>query len=261
MKRLSLLFLSALLFVLSVPAAASAQEEPVWFTVFADHVNIANQQEFEEYSREFIKLFSEAGIEGMSWVTISGNDLGYTYAIPGMGPGDMAQMNETWGAALASIGQPIFDLMAKSDRLVESRDMTYLMLRPDLSYLPDAVDFDAGKPYRNLTYLYVQPGQESAFEATIPGWQAAYENGGIERGWRIYQVVSGTDLPAYLVVSSAESQSSHFMMEGEVQEMLGDTVMELRAATGATLRRVDETSGYVRPELSYPPMSMEGETD
>ena len=83
----------------------------------------------------------------------------------------------------------------------------------------------------------------------------------IERGWRIYPIVSGTDLPAYLVVSSAESEVGHFMLDADVQEQLGDTVMELRAATGATLRRVEERSGWVRPELSYPSMGMEGDTD
>ena len=261
MKRSSLLLLSALLLMFSVPRTAGAQDEGTWFTVFADHVQIHNQQAFEEYSREFVEMFSEAGVEGVSWVTISGSDVGYAYAIAGMGPGDMDEMYASWGAAVESIGQPIYDLMAKSDALVESREMYYLTLRQDLSYMPDDVGLESTKPYRHYTYLYVQPGKESAFEASIPAWQAAYESAGIDRGWRIYQIVSGDDLPAYLVVSSSEAEHDYYMMSEENQEALGEQFMELRAGTGATLRRVEETSGWVRPDLSYPPMAMEGETD
>jgi hypothetical protein len=260
MKRSSFLLLSALL-LLALPAPAAAQDQGTWFTIFADHVQIHNQKAFEEYSHEFVEMFSEAGVEGVSWVTISGSDVGYVYAVPGMGPADMDEMNASWGAAIESIGQPIYDLMAKSDALVESREMYYLKLRSDLSYMPDDVDLVSAKPFRHYTYLYVKPGAGRQFEAAIAPWQAAYEDAGIESGWRIYEIVSGNDLPAYLVVSSSDTEHHYYMMSEENQEALGEQFMELRAGTGAALRRVEQTSGWVRPDMSYPPMAMEGDTD
>ena len=261
MKQRSLLLSAAILVAFAVPATATAQDENTWFTVFADHVAIHNQQAFEEHSRKFIAMMNEAGIEGVSWVTISGSDVGYAYSIPGMGPGDFDDMNAGWGEVMASLGQPAMDLMAESNKLVDSRDMFYLMLRSDLSYMPDAVDMVADKPYRDYTYLYVVPGMEAEFETSVGAWRDAYADASIERGWRIYSIVSGTDLPAYLVVSSAEDEHKHQMMAADVREALGDRYPELRAMTGKTLRRVEERSGWVRPELSYPAMGMEGDTD
>ncbi|MEJ2482271.1 MAG: hypothetical protein P8049_03905 [Gemmatimonadota bacterium] len=172
MRRFPLAALVALL--TAAPAATAQQMQPTWFTIIADHVDIANMPAFEEASREFTELFEDKGVEGMSWITITGPDLGYTYAVPGMGPEDMGSMNAEWSAVMSSLGDAGSRLQAKSDALVSSREMYYLLLRPDLSFRPEAVGFTPSEPHRTYLQFRVLPAKVAEFEASARAWAEAY---------------------------------------------------------------------------------------
>ncbi len=248
MKRNPFLFLPLLLmFVLPAPAQ---QPELQWLTIFAEHVQISDQAAFEDNSRNFLSLLSDAGVSDVSWVTVQSQTFGYAYVIPG-GPGDLADLNATWGAALATIGDRGADAMAKGDKLVASRDMYYIALRPELSYLPETVQITADQPFRYYTQLFVHPHRVAEFEATLPEWKAAYADAGAVHGWRVYQYMTGTDLPAYLVVAAANNEAEYHARQAELDASMGDRIAELRAKTGPTLRSVENSTGWVRADLSY----------
>ncbi|MEJ2547609.1 MAG: hypothetical protein P8125_07295 [Gemmatimonadota bacterium] len=253
MRKLPLAALVALL--ATVPAAPAQEMQPTWFTIIADHVDISNMPAYEEASREFTRLFAERDFDGMSWVTITGPELGYTFAIPGVGPTDMAEMNATWSAAMTSLGDAGARLQAKSDALVSSREMYYLLLRPDLSFRPDAVGFTLAEPHRTYAQFRVLPAKVAEFEASARAWADAYGRHGIERGFRMYQYVTGSDLPMYLLVTNARDRAHDATLSAQIEKTLGADGAALMAKTGATLRSVREMSGEVRPELSYPPMT------
>ena len=248
-KRSSFLFLPLLL-LFALPAQAQ-QPEVQWLTVFADHVPISDQAAFEEISLQFIDLMSDAGISDVSWATVQTDLFGYAYVMPG-GPGDLAELNATWGAAIAALGDPGAESMAKGDKLVSSRDMFYLGLRNDLSYMPERVQISGELPYRYYTQLFVHPHKVAEFEASLSGWQSMYREAGVEHGWRVYQYMTGTDLPAYLVVQAAASVAAFHTRQAELEANVGDRMDEMRAKTGPTLRRAVNSGGWVRPDLSYP---------
>ncbi len=250
MKRIPSLLLPLLLFLV-LPATAQ-EAEPEWYTVYAEHVPISNRSAFEEGLADLISIFEDANISDASWVTIQGNEIGFSYVFAGTGPGDLDELNETWGGVMAKLGDRGAKAMAKSDALVDSREMYFLMLRPDLSYRPDDVGISADKPFRHYTQLYVHPAKTTEFEASIPAWIAAYADAGVESGWRTYQYMTGSDLPAYLIVGSAKSEADYYARTAETESKLGDKIGELRAKTGPTLRRAEDTSGMVRGDLSYP---------
>lgn len=234
----------------AAPAQAQ-QPEMQWLTIFAEHVPISDQAAFEESSRHFLSLMSDAGISDVSWVTVQSPKFGYTYVMPG-GPGDLAELNETWGAAMATLGDEGAAAMAKGDKLVSSRDMFYIALRPELSYMPERVQITAEQPFRHYTQLYVHPHKVAEFEATMPEWQAMYRDAGVEQGWRVYQYMTGSDLPAYLVVQAADSEAAFHSRQAALEASFGDQVQEMRAKTGPTLRRAENSGGWVRPDMSYP---------
>lgn len=250
MKRIPSLLLPLLLFLV-IPATAQ-ETEPEWVTVYAEHVSIANRSAFEEGLGDLVSIFQDANISDASWVTIQGSEIGFSYVFAGTGPGDLDELNETWGGVMAKLGDRGAKAMAKSDALVESRDMYFLMLRPDLSYRPDDVDISADKPFRHYTQLFVHPAKTKEFEASIPAWIAAYADAGVENGWLTYQYMTGSDLPAYLIVGSAKSEADFHARSAENESKLGDKIGELRAKTGPSLRKAKETSGMVRGDLSYP---------
>jgi hypothetical protein len=245
---------------LALPMPAQAQDqmpEMTWFTVFTDHVSPHQAMEYEANIKAIVDAMTAAAVQDMQFVTISGPEMGYAYAVPGYGPNDYDAMNANWQAGVEKVGsQKFMDLMGSADRLVDSREMGYLALRPDLSYNPETVGFDPAKPMRHYTLLYVRPGQEMAFEAIGKKYQALYEKHDIDRGWRIYQYMTGSDLPAYMVVESAENEHDHHMINAEIDEVLGAEAQALFAEVGVTLRSVETRTGWVRPDLSYPPMEM-----
>jgi len=259
MKRSILAAVVAAAF-LALPMPAQAQDqmpEMTWFTVFTDHVNPHNAMEYEANIKAIVNAMTAAGVQDMQFVTISGPEMGYAYAIPGYGPADYNTLMANWQAGVEEVGAEKFmDLMTGADMSVESREMGYLVLRPELSFKPEMVGFDPAKPLRHYTLLYVRPGHEMAFEAVGAKYQALYTKHGIDRGWRLYEYKTGNDLPAYMVVESAEDEHDHHMLNAETEEVLGAEGQALFAEVGATLRGVETRTGWVRPDLSYPPMEM-----
>ncbi len=253
MKKLPLAALAALLTF--VPTASAQEMQPTWFTIITDHVEISNMAAFEEASREFVRMFEDKGLEDMSWITIMGPELGYTYAIPGMGPEDMGAMNAEWGAAMTALGAAGARLQERSDALVDSREMYYLLLRPDLSYKPEAVGFTPTEPHRTYVQFRVLPAKVAEFEASARAWAEAYGRHGVDHGFRLYQYITGADLPMYLLVKNARDEAHAAAMSAQVTATLGADNDRLMQQTGATLRSVREMRGEVRPDLSYPPLA------
>jgi len=262
MKRGLLAALAASVF-LALPGPVQAQDdapEMMWFTVFTDHVKPSMAMEYEAKIGEVVDMFTAAGVQDMNWVTISGPELGYAYAIAGMGPDDHSDMHATWQASVGAVGPEKFmGAMSAAMESVESQEMYYLTLRSELSYQPEMVGFDPEKPMRHYTLLKVLPGQEAAMEAVATGFKELYAKHGIERGWRFYQYMTGSDLPAYLVVESAKDEHEHFMLESETQEKFGDEAQALYGQVMAASRGMETMTGYVRPDLSYPRMEMAAE--
>lgn len=249
MKLTRILFLPLLL-LFAIPVHAQ-EAEMEWLTVYSDHVSISNRSDYEGLTREFVAMFEDADIAGASWVTVQSQPFGYAYVMQGMGPADMHEMNEMWGAAMAELGDGATKLANRANSLVDSQEMNYLVLRDDLSYMPDDVAITADMPYRHYTQLFVHPAMGQAFEASMPTWRDAYEDAGVKYGWRTYQLTTGDDLPAYLIVQAAKSEGEFYEHRGEIQSLLGDKLNELRGETGPTLRSVEESGAWVRPDLSY----------
>ena len=175
MKRGALAALVASAF-LAVPGPVHAQDqapEMMWFTVFTDHVRPSMAMEYEARMGELVDMFTAAGIQDMNWVTISGPELGYAYAISGMGPDDFSDMYSTWQEAVGMVGlEQFMGTMTAAMESVERQEMYYLTLRSDLSYKPEAVGFDPEKPMRHYTLLKVLPGKEMAMEEVARKFKA-----------------------------------------------------------------------------------------
>ena len=253
MKKLPLAALAALLTY--APAASAQEMQPTWFTIITDHVDISNMAAFEEISREFVRMFEAKGLEDMSWITIMGPELGYTYAIPGMGPEDMGRMNAEWGAAMTALGEAGARMQARNDALVDSRELYYLLLRPDLSYRPEAVGFTPTEPHRTYVQFRVLPAKVAEFEASARAWAEAYGRHGVDHGFRLYQYMTGADLPMYLLVKNARDEAHAAAISAQLTATLGADNDRLMQQTGATLRSVREMRGEVRPDLSYPDLT------
>jgi hypothetical protein len=130
--------------------------------------------------------------------------------------------------------------------------MYYLLLRPELSYRPEAVGFTPSEPHRTYVQFSVWPSKVAEFEASARAWAEAYGRHGVDHGFRLYQYITGADLPMYLLVKNARDEAHAAAVSAQLAATLGADNGRLMAQTGATLRSVREMRGEVRPDLSYP---------
>ena len=90
------------------------------------------------------------------------------------------------------------------------------------------------------------------FEALAMEFKELYESQGIDWGWTIYQTITGSDLPLYVVVQGAKSADDYHANRARIKEVLGEEYKKLGKKVGAVVRRIEYKDGTVRPELSYP---------
>lgn len=253
MKRITLLALGAALLAPSGAAVAQESSQPSMFFVIQEHVKPSMLQEYEALTKELIGELTAAGVADAQFVTISGPELGYTYVMQVEGFAGIDAAHQAWEAAIAAVGKEKFmEMHGRFGEMMDHSAASVIMLREDLSYLPETVAITGDVPFRKYYWYYTIPGKEMALEAVAKEYAALYESKGIETGWRIYQVVMGPDLPAYLVVLSAESEAAFIARSSEIEQLLGDDVQELYNKSMKTTRRLEVMEGWVRPDLSYP---------
>ena len=74
----------------------------------------------------------------------------------------------------------------------------------------------------------------------------------IDTGWNIYQSITGTDLPLYVVAKVAKSRADHYAQYEKDHEVMGEAAEALGEKTLALMRKIEFKEGRPRPDLSYP---------
>jgi hypothetical protein len=265
------MWLLAPLALFGLPGATSAQEvegaaeqaaPPAMTWVYIEHVKPAMAQEYEAATKEMIGLLEENAVdpEAVQFIGISGLELGYAYAIPIQGFAGIDKAYTAWESAFETVGrEKVDELTARTDKAIDHAESYVIVLRPDLSYLPETVALDPEQPYRKYYWWYLTAGMTDDFEAVAREFVELYGANGIENGWRIYQALSGSDLPMYLTVERAAGPYEYAARDREVTELIGDQASKLFAKALKTARRIKSSEGWIRPDLSYPRLESGGE--
>ena len=240
---------------------ATAQQEdktpkPELFLISIAHVKPAMTKQYEGAVKEIIGELASYNVDPakVNFQTVFGSELGYVFVRPMENFGAMDSMRQNWEEAIDSIGQERFKtLAAKADAAVVSRERIHTRHRAELSYTPE---YPALKPedvkFINYTFIYVTPGAEETFEEVAEEFVAIYKKNNIDAGWRIYQSVTGTDLPLFVIIESGKSRAEFAAQEERIEAMLAEQTKELGLKASSCIRRVDKKEGYPRPDLSYP---------
>lgn len=239
------------------PATAVAQEEgysPQWWVVFTEDVAPENVAAFEENAAAAYEVIKAHAPEGMVYYTLSGPEVGFSYAVPMEGGLEgFATLNEQWMGMIDEIGWEEWKEMG-AEHLIDHSSANFYVERPDLSYMPEALAASMDEmPVRHYDWLYPKPGMDEEFVAAMKEWVAMYEEHGTETGWLAYQAVTGDDLPLYVLITPAASMADYHVTGQKVQEMLGEAGEKLMWKSMALLRDYEATEAQFRPELSLLP--------
>jgi hypothetical protein len=130
--------------------------------------------------------------------------------------------------------------------------------RKDLSHgqYPDS----AKQRFYSITIFRVKPGHEGDFEAAVKAYGAAVDRAGVQRDFRVYQVMAGMPSPTYLSFTS-------YADYGAFDQYLANGEAAMKAATSEQRAALDKVSadGLINtetirfrldPTMSYVPQSV-----
>lgn len=229
--------------------AAPAPTAPTFMYVWTDHVAVADMAAYEAEVKKVMAMMAETE-EAKKLMYFALNAGGaYHFVIPMAELGEFMQKNQEFMAAtMAAGGMEIWDA---SQKLVTHGSGQLIVARPDLSYTPaEPREAETSGMYRQHEWWYVKPGWEMEIEGVAKKIAKLYADKGAETGFRIYQAMTGDDLPMYLVTFSAADAADHYANEKALDEMLGEEVQKLMQEAAGYARRVERTSAMMRPDLS-----------
>lgn len=166
----------------------------------------------------------------------------------------MDKVWQDWETTIDAAGRDKFmAIQGKASAATDHGESFVLMLREDLSYLPETTALTAERPYRIYHYWYALPGKEQQVEAVVKEYVQLYKSKGLTSGWRIYQTIMGPDIPMYVVVETAKDPAEYYANEMKVRSALAEAGQKLDEKAMQYARRAEIWDGWIRPDLSFPP--------
>lgn len=232
--------------------AESHEEAPVapsFMYVWTDHVPLAHAQEYETATRGVLaEMAATAEGKKLRYFALSTRGA-YIYVIPMASLAEFPQKNQEFLAATNAVGgMKVWD---PAQRLVNHGSGQLIVSRPDLGYEPAAPrEPEKTGMFRHHEWWYVRPGNEMEFEAVAKKFAELYAEEEIDTGFRIYQAVTGDDLPLYLVTFSGTDAADHYANEARIDQLLGEAAQKLIQEAVGLARRVETTTAMMRSDLS-----------
>lgn len=239
-------------------AGLGAQEAHPTYLVYQDYVKASMIPQYEEMMKQLLAELAHGPVrDQIQFVTIDGPELGYAFVIPIDGSAGIDRFREAFRTGVASIEAEAWTAMqARMRAAVDYRKSIVIQLRPNLSYLAETVAMDAELPFRKYHWYYVVRGQEVEFEKVAMEMVDLYSRFDIRRGFRIYEITLGDDLPSYVMVERADSEADYASRTAATQLAVGNDAEALFGRILQFTRRIEVMEGVIRPDLSFPPFEI-----
>jgi len=132
-------------------------------------------------------------------------------------------------------------------------EVFHIQHRADLSYTPEETTL---KPedvkYVQYGFYYVMPGKKKVMEEVARQFAELYKANNVETGWSVYESLTGTDLPLFVVAHPARSQAEFYEQREALKTLFGEDSKKLSEKVMQAVRRVELKDGWTRGDLSYP---------
>jgi hypothetical protein len=136
----------------------------------------------------------------------------------------------------------------------ESEKIQTIILRPDLSYMPDEPRLKPEEEkFMRLVFCYVITGKEKAFEKNFKQLMMLLKSKEIPSAVRTHVGITGTDNPVYIYTISAKNSSDYHVQHEKELEIVGDEVSKVWNKILGCLRKFETKTSWYRPDLSYIP--------
>jgi hypothetical protein len=253
-KFLVVLLGLVLCFCVLPPFVLSEEQNAQFFFVVEEVVKPPMVSKFEEASKEEFSLLAEQNFPYTCYI-YNTEDYTYYYVWAVKDYADIGNFMDNWMEMIKKIGlekwQALVELKGKT---LESYKFGAIRHRPDLSYVQENPRFELEDAnFMFWRFCHILPGKESEFENICREWVELDKEVNRSDGYDTFVVEMGTEMPLYFWtvrgISAADFQKQ--------QEIYGakaaDKIMALWNRTSALFKKLEDKTGWFRPDLSYMP--------
>jgi len=263
--RLSALALSLSAFAsLALPLAAQPAAAPMAPRMFMVHVEKPVPYKlgaYEKATKDFLQLVQQnrSALPNFYFQALQAEDLSYSYITPIRGFGDVDAVLAGFDT-IAKTSPAWDELWRRSGDTVESVDEGVFMEMPGGSYEPTPARIKAEEErYLEFDVYRLRPGMEADARKIAAEWKALHEKHHIAASYRVYELVSGHDMPLVVVVIPAKDPADLAAIDAMEEKELGQERTTMIDRTFALTRGYEVKRYWARPDLSLmPPMTKSG---
>jgi hypothetical protein len=262
-SALALLAAAALAAPLAAAVTKTVTQEPPpkpltphLYMVHAEHVLPGKIAPYETATKSFVQLLQEhrAALPAFAFQCLQGEDLTYVYVAPMRSFADEDMVLAGFDKIAHSAPQAWGDVWKRSGETMASADEDVLMEIPDGTYAPANPHLKPEEErYYEIDTYKVAPGMEAEARDIAAQWRALFEKHGLPYGYRVFQLVSGHDMPLVVVVIPARDPADRAESEAATQKELGAERQAMIDKTFAITRGVESKRYWLRPDLSLLP--------
>lgn len=255
--------LAAAVFALATLASSASAVQPApapqLFGVHKEVVRPSRIEAYEATNRELIGLLQQApGTLGkLGFTTFMAEDFTYYMVAPLSAYGDAAAIYTGFEETAQAVGPAKFlDVMRRSGDTIETMSDSIFAEDPALSYRPARPRLQpADVRFVHFDVYCLQPGRDFEADEVARAFRALFEKKGIADGYRIFKVVTGSEMPALVVAVDARDLVDYATSDAANRKKLGAEGEALFARAFSLTRRFERFNTLVRPDLSLAPVA------
>jgi hypothetical protein len=233
-------------------AITLAQEEPQVqrYLVYECFSSAENIEAFEAAMLKEVALFSKFDLP-VGWTAYSTADHRYFFLFPIEDSGSIDKINAAFAVAAEKAGEEYKEMQEAFLGTYDHISTSIIAFHPELSYVPEdprVPPEEAGFFYWN--FFYVKPGLEGKFQELAKKFAKLCEGRNVADAYNFIVSEFGRDLPVMLATSWSREEADFEPNNEKMWEALGEEGQALWLQGQELCRKVEETSGRIRPELS-----------
>ena len=230
-----------------------------WFAIHSEIVKPSMIKEYEVFAHKFVEMVkaNQATMPHFYFVALQFEDLTYSYVLPVSNMGALDLVNQDFMDMMKSQAGPAFmENMMSGNAAVEYVRETVYGEAPELSYTPASPRL---KPEEEMYFHYdryfVKADKQMEAEALAKEFVELFKKKNIANGYKIYLAVMAPEMPVIVVRSGGKNEADFHENDAKDRELLGAEGKALFDRAFSLTRRFDQTSAWLRPDLSvFPPV-------
>lgn len=251
-SKFFLVLLSGLLFCSTFTLA---QEEPKdqLYWVREEVVKVDMWQQYEETSKEWVKLMTDAGLDFPYMHASQRDDGHYYYLLPLNSFADIDKFPEKFGSAIGKIGKEKWgEFMKRNESSIEYHKDFILKWSAKHSYVPKnpRVKSEDAKFLHWIFFTYKLENRDEVLDL-LTQWKALYEKNNIPDGWSTWLIEVGERNDLIAITEFAKDGASYYTAMEENQAKLKEAEMKLWEKFSKYVTSMEQKFGMPRPDLGF----------